>query len=256
VSSPGPRPLTPKQEAFARLYIELSNASEAYRRAYDASKMEPDTINRKAAELLKHGGITARLEELREAHAKRHEVTVDRLVAEAAKVAFANAGDYFEWGPGGVKLKPKESLTVEQQAAISEISQTVTKTETGGSMRLRLKLHPKLEAVSALLRFLVGDRMRHEVTGAGGAPLFDAGKLSDLEYGRKLMHLIGRMSEVTADRQAARPITARPPNAKPSVKAPAADVRPAVEPATGEETSSSPPPAKPEAPNPYEKFRK
>ena len=52
-------PLTPhKQEAFfAVTYIQTGNATEAYRRAYDAKNMASDTVNKRAAELLKHGGI-------------------------------------------------------------------------------------------------------------------------------------------------------------------------------------------------------
>ena len=57
--------LTPKQESFCQLYIELGNASEAYRQSYDADSMNENTVNRKAKELLDNGKITARLEELR-----------------------------------------------------------------------------------------------------------------------------------------------------------------------------------------------
>ena len=35
--------LTPKQEAFCLAYMETGNASEAYRRAYDADNMKPAT---------------------------------------------------------------------------------------------------------------------------------------------------------------------------------------------------------------------
>ncbi|MGU9998175.1 terminase small subunit, partial [Bordetella avium] len=37
--------LTPKQEAFALAYVETGNASEAYRRAYSAERMKPETVN-------------------------------------------------------------------------------------------------------------------------------------------------------------------------------------------------------------------
>ena len=57
--------LTPKQEAFARAYVETGNASEAYRKIYNASRMKPETVNRKAKELLDNGKITARVDELR-----------------------------------------------------------------------------------------------------------------------------------------------------------------------------------------------
>ena len=57
--------LTPKQEAFALAYLETGNASEAYRRSYDAEGMKPESINRKAKELIDSGKIAARVEELR-----------------------------------------------------------------------------------------------------------------------------------------------------------------------------------------------
>lgn len=74
--------LTPKQEKFCQLYIELGNASEAYRQSYDANSMNENTVNRKAKELLDNGKITARLELIRKEHSKRHNITVDSLLIE------------------------------------------------------------------------------------------------------------------------------------------------------------------------------
>lgn len=76
------RGLTPKQEKFCQLYIELGNASEAYRQAYDCSKMQTSTINTKAKELLKNGPITVRIEELQQAHQQRHNLTVDNIISD------------------------------------------------------------------------------------------------------------------------------------------------------------------------------
>jgi phage terminase small subunit len=42
--------LTQRQEKFCLAYIETGNASESYRRAYNAENMKPVTINRKAKE--------------------------------------------------------------------------------------------------------------------------------------------------------------------------------------------------------------
>ena len=57
--------LTPKQENFCLAYLETGNASEAYRRAYDAGGMVPESVNRKAKEVMDNVKIAARLEELR-----------------------------------------------------------------------------------------------------------------------------------------------------------------------------------------------
>jgi len=128
--------LSPKQEAFCLSYIETANASEAYRRSYNAGKMKPSTINEKASRLIADGKIRARLDELRAGHKKRHEVTVDRIVAELAKIAFANASDFFEWGPSGVRVRPHEDLTEDQRSVVCEVSQTVT--ADGGTIRVKL----------------------------------------------------------------------------------------------------------------------
>lgn len=74
--------LTPKQENFCLAYLETGNASEAYRRAYDAENMTPATINVKACELLANDKVTVRLAELREPIMQRHAITVDDLLAE------------------------------------------------------------------------------------------------------------------------------------------------------------------------------
>jgi phage terminase small subunit len=56
--------LTLKQENFCREYIKCGNASEAYRKAYNCQNMKPESINRKAGELLDNVKITARVQEL------------------------------------------------------------------------------------------------------------------------------------------------------------------------------------------------
>lgn len=81
--------LTPKQERFCQLYIELGNASEAYRQSYAAASMAEPTVNTKASELLAHGKITVRLEQLRKEHSKRHNVTVDTLIIELEEARLA-----------------------------------------------------------------------------------------------------------------------------------------------------------------------
>lgn len=74
--------LTPKQEAFCRSYHETGNASEAYRTAYDADGSKPETVHSRACELLKNGEVAARLAELSAEANRRHQVTIDDLIAE------------------------------------------------------------------------------------------------------------------------------------------------------------------------------
>lgn len=75
--------LTQKQEAACQAYIECNgNQSEAYRRAYDAGNMSPETIWQEASRLFNLPHVTARVIELQEAHAERHNVTVDSITNE------------------------------------------------------------------------------------------------------------------------------------------------------------------------------
>jgi len=74
--------LTPKQEAFCLAYIETGNASEAYRRSYDAENQKSETTNRNAKALLDNNKIATRLGELQDVHVERHKITVDSLTKE------------------------------------------------------------------------------------------------------------------------------------------------------------------------------
>lgn len=78
--------LTGKQEKFAQAFVETGDASEAFRRAYDASNMNANSVNRKAHEAKNHVKISARINQLRSKVAKRHNVTVDSLVAELEQI--------------------------------------------------------------------------------------------------------------------------------------------------------------------------
>jgi len=66
--------MTPKQELFAQAYLETSNASEAYKRAYD-TQANANTINRKASQLLKHPEVIKLLAELKADARQRHKLT-------------------------------------------------------------------------------------------------------------------------------------------------------------------------------------
>lgn len=77
---PNRRALTPRREKFAQIYVETGNASEAYRAAFKTDAMQPNTVWRRAAELLQNGVVAARISDLQAELVKRHAVTVDDLV--------------------------------------------------------------------------------------------------------------------------------------------------------------------------------
>ena len=73
--------MTPKQELFAQAYLETSNASEAYKRAYN-TQANANTVNRKASQLLKHPEVIKLLADLQAIHRQRHKLTIDDLLQE------------------------------------------------------------------------------------------------------------------------------------------------------------------------------
>jgi hypothetical protein len=81
--------LTPKQERFCQAYVETGNGAEAYRQAYD-TKAKAQVCADKAWHLLGRVDIRLRVEALRAQVAKRHEVTVESILAELEQTrAFA-----------------------------------------------------------------------------------------------------------------------------------------------------------------------
>lgn len=72
--------LDPVREAFVREYSVSGNASDAYRRAKPkAQNWKAETVHVKACNMLAEDKVKVRLQELQEASAKKHEITIDKL---------------------------------------------------------------------------------------------------------------------------------------------------------------------------------
>jgi|GEM_PF-867053 len=56
--------LTAKQEAFCQAIADGLSQADAYRLAYNAAKMKHETIQKRASELMKHGEVKGRVQEL------------------------------------------------------------------------------------------------------------------------------------------------------------------------------------------------
>ena len=124
--------LTPKQEAFCYGYIETGNASGAYRAAYNAEKMKPESVAVQAAKMLVSPKIALKIDALRAELRQRHEITVDDLVAEleeARKMAFetekAAAAVQATMGKAkllGLVIEKQETNVVQPPKIIVELS--------------------------------------------------------------------------------------------------------------------------------------
>lgn len=74
--------LTEKQEKFCHEFIKTGNASEAYRNSYNAGKMKPESVHRKAHEVMDNVKVSARIEEMRSKVAEKRRASLEDLLDE------------------------------------------------------------------------------------------------------------------------------------------------------------------------------
>ncbi len=111
--------LTIKQEKFCRSFVGAAegNASEAYRLAYNAKKMLPATVNRKAKELMDNGKISARIETIKAEYAAQESITVEEITGALRRAAegAAAAGQWSAASQAALGLAKLGGLLVEKR---------------------------------------------------------------------------------------------------------------------------------------------
>lgn len=157
------RKLNPKQARFVDEYLVDLNATQAAIRAGYSKK----TAGQIGERLLRKVEVQAALAERMKAREHRTEITQDKVLAELARIAFGNKRALMKWGPEGVKLLDSETITDDDAAMVSEVSESVT--ESGGT--IRLKTHDKVKALELLGKHLGMFSDKVELTGKGGGPI-------------------------------------------------------------------------------------
>lgn len=117
------RDLTIKQENFCQKYVECSNASEAYRYAYNAKNCKPETIWKRAYELMDLDWIKERIQELQAEHRAKHDVTVEsvtKMIKEAYELA-KDKKDVTNIRGSGMDLAKLHGLIVDKKVIQGEI---------------------------------------------------------------------------------------------------------------------------------------
>ncbi len=138
--------LTPRQRCFVEEYLIDLNATAAARRAGYSDR----SANSYAHILLKRPAVAAAVVAAQAERSERTRVTQDRVIAEYARLAFADIRRFVEWGPDGVALKASDGLDDEEARCVAEVYET--RTQHGGSRRV--KLHDKKGALDSLARHL------------------------------------------------------------------------------------------------------
>ncbi|WP_300700982.1 terminase small subunit [Bacteroides sp.] len=119
------KPLTLKQDNFCQYYVDTDgNASEAYRMAYDASKMKPETIWSAASRLIADSKVSARINEIREQRAKESEVKREVVEKVLMDIIMADPSDLFIYDhvKDKVVIKAPGQLPKKLRNALKKIS--------------------------------------------------------------------------------------------------------------------------------------
>jgi phage terminase small subunit len=140
--------LTLKQARFLEEYlVDLNGKAAAIRAGYSQRTAEVQ-----ASQLLSNYKIRVALEDAMQARSKRTEVTADRVVAEYARIAFANMRDYLPKKGETIDL---QRLDQDRTAAVEEIIIDEFVDQAGTvHRRTRVKLHDKKAALDSLAKHL------------------------------------------------------------------------------------------------------
>lgn len=117
--------LTPKQEKFAQKYVELGNASDAYREAYDVGGCTPKSINEMACTALSNNiKIISRVDEIRKELAERNKVTVDSISKQLEDIIqLATTAQQYSPAVTGIMGKAKlHGFLVEKQQQVGSVT--------------------------------------------------------------------------------------------------------------------------------------
>ncbi len=144
---------TIKKERFAFKYVECGNASEAYRFAYNATNMKPDSIKRVASELLKDLYVTSTVKELQNQLKTELKISAEKVLKEYARIAFFDIRTLFNEENSYKELSEIDTDSIAAIANI-EIAESYGTSGESGVFIKKIKLNDKLKALDALARHL------------------------------------------------------------------------------------------------------
>ena len=146
--------LTLKQQIFVREYLKNPNASQAALVAGYSKKTAPwigQALLQKGYIIEALGNISAKVED-------KLAISVERVLAEYAKLGFVNMADFIEVQRDGTAYCDLSRLTRDQAAAIQEINTEEYVEGKGEDSRpvrkVKIKLHDKKGSLDSIARHL------------------------------------------------------------------------------------------------------
>ena len=166
--------LNRRQRIFAQEYLVDLNAKQAAIRA----GYSPKTAKSVGYRLLTYVDVMAEVTRRLEDRAKRNDVDADRVIEELARLAFGDLRSIVQVVDGKVVVKPSAEWTRDEAATVAEVAQT--------RQGIRVKMHPKLQALEALAKHLGMYVTRLDVNLEASLTLGDPASMTDDELRQAL----------------------------------------------------------------------
>lgn len=155
-----------------------------------ATKQEKEAANRRAAEWESNPEFQGTMAIYEERALTKAEVGLERVVTELARLAFSDARQVMSWGSDGVTLKESSTLTDEEASSVSEVSEVMGKEGVRG---VRVKMHSKPEALSALLKYFAPEKA---ATASAGGDTYNTLVVGDLKQRFTIEELRGMVAQL------------------------------------------------------------
>lgn len=184
--------LTPKQEAFCQAFLKLGDKSAAYRSAYNALNMKPETVHVKANELYNYGKVRVRIKELQQEAEERNKVELDEIISTLAKMLRFDIADLYDYNGRLKDLQdmPKEARLMIQSIDTEEI--VIGKGEerkTIGHCK-KVRLMNRLDVIEKLMKHRGGYEKDNNQSSGNMQPIvINLGSGVDPEEDNKLLKL-------------------------------------------------------------------
>ena len=149
--------MTPKQEAFVREYLVDLNATQAAIRA----GYSQNTAGKIGHENVTKPEIASAIQAAMNDRAERTNITVDRVLAEYARIGLADIREVVQVTSEGVKILPSDQWRPQAAAAVAEVKE-------GTDGQLSVKMHSKLGALDKVAQHL-GMMIERSEVGEPGA---------------------------------------------------------------------------------------
>jgi hypothetical protein len=137
--------LTPKEQKFAELCVELGNQTEAYRQAYDVTDKDADWIKVKASQIASKDNIRITIEELRKGLRNDNKISQQKIIDYHMEIV--------DWYRELKELARQKNLSKEDKARVYMLKDLIKGSDYRGS----------LDSITKMLGLNAPEKHEHEV---------------------------------------------------------------------------------------------